>query len=142
MEEFSSTLEAISSYIIVPELALLPTFQVFQQLKSLPDFLMFPMFLALIPQAHFTSASPEVPDREIIRAMNFFTAFANEARGRSQSSSDALKYASHNWVVHLLRAPNPWDDTLNHIFQVFWKKSSSPFLARTAVVFEGTAVLS
>jgi hypothetical protein len=121
MKEFSSTLDAISKYDIVPELALLPTFKVVQQLKSLPDFLMFPMFLALIPQDHFLSASPEVPDREIIHAMNLFIAFANEAQERNQSSSDALTYASQNWVVHLSRAPNPWGDTLNHIFQVFWR---------------------
>jgi len=120
MEEFSSMLEGISKYIIVPELALLPTFKVVQQLKCLPDFLMFPVFLALVPQNRITSASPEVPDREIIRAMKLFIAFANEAQERSQSSSDALKYASRNWVVHLSRAPNPWDDTLNHIFRVFW----------------------
>jgi hypothetical protein len=121
MKEFSSTLEAISKYVIVPELALLPTFKVVQQLKSLPDFLMFPMFLALIPQDHFPSASPKVPDREIIHAMNLFIAFANEAQERSQSSSDALKYASQNWVVHLSRAPNPWGDALNRVFWVFWK---------------------
>jgi hypothetical protein len=120
MEEFSSMLEGISKYTIVPELALLPTFKVVQQLKCLPDFLMFPVFLALVPQNRITSASPEVPDREIIRAMKLFIAFANEAQERSQSSSDALKYASRNWVVHLSRAPNPWDDTLNHIFRVFW----------------------
>jgi hypothetical protein len=121
MKEFSSTLDAISKYDIVPELALLPTFKVVQLLKSLPDFLMFPMFLALIPQDHFTSASPEAPDREIIHTMNLFIAFAKEAQERSQSSSDALKYASQNWIVHLSRAPNPWDDTLIHIFRVFWK---------------------
>ncbi|KAG2039643.1 hypothetical protein BDR03DRAFT_213665 [Suillus americanus] len=123
MEEFSSTLEAISEYIIVPDsLPLLPTFQVVQQFKSLPDFLMFPVFLALMPQNHFTSALPEVPDREIIRAMNAFTTFANEAQERSQSASDAFKYACQNWVVHLSRAPNPWDDTLNRIFQAFWNR--------------------
>jgi hypothetical protein len=121
MKEFSSTLDAISKYDIVPELALLPTFKVVQLLKSLPDFLMFPMFLALIPQDHFTSASPEAPDREIIHTMNLFIAFAKEAQERSQSSSDALKYASQNWVVHLSHASNPWDDTLNHIFRIFWK---------------------
>jgi hypothetical protein len=122
MEEFSSMSEAISEYVIVRQSALLPTFKVVQQLKSLPDFLMFPMFLALIPQDHFTSASPEVPDREIIHAMNLFIAFAKETQERSQSSSDALKYASQNWIVHLSRAPNPWDDTLIHIFRVFWKR--------------------
>jgi hypothetical protein len=119
-EEFSSTLEAISNYIIFPELALLPTFKVVQQFRNLPDFLIFPVFLAFIPQNHLTSASPEVPNREIIHAMNLLIAFANEAQERSRSSSDALKYACQNWVVHLSRAPNPWDDTLDHIFKAFW----------------------
>ncbi|KAG2140784.1 hypothetical protein BD769DRAFT_1428485, partial [Suillus cothurnatus] len=81
---------------------------------------MFPVFLAFIPQNHLTSASPEVPDREIIHAMNLLIAFANEAQERSRSSSDALKYACQNWVVHLSRAPNPWDGTLDHIFKAFW----------------------
>jgi hypothetical protein len=130
MKEFSSTLEAISNYIIVPELALLPTFKVVQQFKNLPDFLMFPMFLAFIPQDHLTSASPEVPDREIIRAMNLFMAFADEAQERSRTSSDALKYASENWVVHLSRAPNPWDSSLNHIFQAFWNRHLLSWLER------------
>ncbi|KAG2030796.1 hypothetical protein BDR03DRAFT_974127 [Suillus americanus] len=62
-------------------------------LKSLPDFLVFPAFLALVPRDRFTSTSPEVPDREIIRAMNLFIAFVNEAQERSQSSSDALKFS-------------------------------------------------
>ncbi|KAG2035004.1 hypothetical protein BDR03DRAFT_1012878 [Suillus americanus] len=130
MEEFSSALEAISNYTIVPELALLPTFQVVQQLKTLPDFLMFPIFLALIPRDYFTSALPEVPDKEIIHAMNLFIAFAKEAQERSQSSSDALKYASQNWFVHLSRAPNPWDDTLSHMFQVFWNRHLLSWLER------------
>lgn len=47
MEEFSGTLEALSEYIIIPELPLLPAFQAIQQFKSLPDFLMFPAALAL-----------------------------------------------------------------------------------------------
>jgi hypothetical protein len=109
-------LEAISNYIIVPQWALLPTFEVVQQFKRLPDFLMFPIFLALTPQDYVTSASPEAHDREIIRAMNTFISFAREAQKRSQLSSDAVKYAHQNWVVHLSRAPNPWDNTLNHIF--------------------------
>ncbi|KAG2124928.1 hypothetical protein BD769DRAFT_1466176 [Suillus cothurnatus] len=120
MEGFSSMWEAISNYIIVPQWALLPTFQVVQQSKRLPDFLMFPISLTLVPQDYVTSASPEAPDREIIRAMNAFITFAKEAQKQSQSSSDAVKYAHQNWVVHLSRAPNPWDDALNHIFQAFW----------------------
>jgi hypothetical protein len=130
MEDFSRTLDKIGNYIIVPELTSLPTFGVVQQLKCFPDFLMFPMFLALIPQDHVTPAPPEVPDREIVRAMNVFIAFANEARERSQSSSDALKYASQNWVVHLSRAPNPWDDALYHIFQAFWNRHLLSWLER------------
>ncbi|KAG2033590.1 hypothetical protein BDR03DRAFT_967010 [Suillus americanus] len=130
MEEFSSTLETISSYIIFPDSALLPTFKVVQELKILPVFLIFPIFLALIPQDHFISASPEVPDKEIIRAMNLFIAFANEAQEKSQASSDALKYASQNWVVHLSRAPDPWDDTLNRIFRVFWNRHLLSWLER------------
>jgi hypothetical protein len=130
MEDFSSTLEAIGSYIIVPELASLPTFKVVQQFQNLPDFLMFPMFLALISQNHLTSASPGVPDMGIIRAMNVFIAFANEAQERSRLSSDALEYASQNWVVHVSRAPTPWDDALNHIFQAFWNRHLLSWLER------------
>ncbi|KAG1836331.1 hypothetical protein DFJ58DRAFT_735065 [Suillus subalutaceus] len=84
---------------------------------------MFPVFLALRHQHHSTSAFPEsllLPDREIIHAMNAFKSLANEALERSRTASDALKYACHNWAVHLSRAPRPWDDTLNHIFQAFW----------------------
>jgi hypothetical protein len=65
-------------------------------------------------------ASPEVPDREIIHAMNAFITFAKEAQKQSQSSSDAVKYTHQNWVVHLSHAPNPWDNTFKHIFQAFW----------------------
>jgi hypothetical protein len=88
------------------------------------------MFLALIPQDDFTSASPEVPDREIIHAMNLSISFANKAQERSQSSFDALEYASQNRVVRLLCAPNPWDDTLNYIFRVFWKSHLLSWLER------------
>ncbi|KAG2124910.1 hypothetical protein BD769DRAFT_1466081 [Suillus cothurnatus] len=130
MEGFSSMWEAISNYIIVPQWALLPTFQVVQQFKRLPDFLMFPISLALVPQDHVTSASPEAPDREIIRAMNAFITFAKEAQKQSQSSSDAVKYAHQNWVVHLSRAPNPWDDALKHIFQAFWNHHLLSWLER------------
>jgi hypothetical protein len=122
MEEFSRTLEAINEYIVISDMPLLPAFQVIQQFKTLPDFLMFPVFLALRRQHHSTSASPQsllLPDREIIHAMNAFESFANEAQERSQSASGALKYACHNWAVHLSRTPNPWDDRLNRIFQAF-----------------------
>ncbi|KAG0698125.1 hypothetical protein DFH29DRAFT_878207 [Suillus ampliporus] len=62
--------------------------------------------------------------------MNTFTTFANEAQEQSRSTSDALKYACQNWAVHLLRAPNPWDDTLNHIFQTFWSRHLLSWLER------------
>jgi hypothetical protein len=55
MEEFTSTLEAISKYTIVGESLLLPAFQVVQQFKSFPDFLMFPTSVALMQQDHFSS---------------------------------------------------------------------------------------
>jgi hypothetical protein len=57
---------------------------------------------------------------EIIHAMNAFKNFANEALERSRIASDALKYACHNWAVHLSRAPRPWDDMLESTFQAFW----------------------
>ncbi|KAG0708370.1 hypothetical protein DFH29DRAFT_870913 [Suillus ampliporus] len=56
--------------------------------------------------------------------------FANEAQEKSQSTSDALKYACQNWVVHLSRAPNPWDDKLHHIFQAFWNRHLLSWLER------------
>jgi hypothetical protein len=131
MEEFVRTTEAINEYIVISDAPLLPAFQVIQQFKTLPDFLMFLVFLALRHHHNSTSALPECllpPDREIIRAMNTFQRFANEAQERSQSASDALKYACHNWAVHLLRAPYPWDDTLNHIFWAFWNGHIIPWL--------------
>jgi hypothetical protein len=133
MEEFISALEAIRKYVIVEELLLLPAFQVVQRFKSLPDFLMFPMFVALMHQDRFASTPPDSffpPDREIIHAMNAFTTFANEAQQQSQSSSDALKYACQNWVVHLSRAPSPWNGTLNRIFQAFWNRHLLSWLER------------
>jgi hypothetical protein len=45
-EEFSSTLEEISTDVVVREAAA-SDFQAIQNFKSLPDFLMFPVFLAL-----------------------------------------------------------------------------------------------
>jgi hypothetical protein len=122
MEEFSRTSETIKEYIIISDVPLLPALQVIEQFKTLPDFLMFPVFLALKHQHHSTSAlaeTPLLPDIEIIHAINAFKSFANEALERSWTASDALKYACHNWAVHLSRAPRPWDDTLNRMFQVF-----------------------
>ncbi|KAG2749460.1 hypothetical protein P692DRAFT_20470692 [Suillus brevipes Sb2] len=83
---------------------------------------MFPVFLALGFQHHPTSAlpeSPRLPNRKIIHATNSFVSFANKAQERSQSAPDALKYACHNWVVHLSRAPHPWNDALHCMFQAF-----------------------
>jgi hypothetical protein len=91
---------------------------------------MFPAFLALRHQHHSTSAIPEslLPDREIIHAINSFESFAKKALERSRSASDALKYACHNWAVHLSHALDPWDDTLKHIFQAFWNDHIIPWL--------------
>ncbi|KAG2107927.1 uncharacterized protein F5147DRAFT_612902 [Suillus discolor] len=131
LDEFSSMLEAITQFIIVQELRLLPTFQVVQQFKSLPDFLMFPVFLALSHQHHSTVSSTyrspnrkivHPPDRKIVRAMNAFMTFAHNAQRTSQLSSDTLKYACQNWATHLSRAPDPRDETLNYIFQAFWDR--------------------
>jgi hypothetical protein len=124
IEEFSSTMEAISEYEIFPEFFILPAFQVVQQFKSLPDFLMLPTFLALTYPDHSTSRSSNLspPNREIIHAMNAFMTFASEAHKQSRLASDALHYACHHWAVHLSRAPNPWDDMLDHTFQAFWNR--------------------
>jgi hypothetical protein len=124
MREFSRTVKAISEYDIGPELPSLPAFEVIQQLKSLPDFLIFPMLLALSPQSHSISASPSLdglssPHKDIVHAMNAFIDFANEARERSQSASVALKYACENWAMHISRVLNPWDDMLNCLFHTF-----------------------
>ncbi|OAX32583.1 hypothetical protein K503DRAFT_805107 [Rhizopogon vinicolor AM-OR11-026] len=136
MAEFSGTLEEMDRHTLtaVPELSSQPVFQVIQQFKSLPDFLMFPAFLALRHQDHSTSALPQShfrPDREIIHAMTAFMDFANEAQERSRSTSDALKYACQNWAVHLSRAPSPWhDELLNPIFMAFWNRYLLSWLER------------
>jgi hypothetical protein len=127
MEEFARTLAAINECTDVSDP---PAFQVIQLFKTLPDFLMFPVFLALRHQHRSIPALPEslLPDREIIHAVSAFDRFANEAQERSQSASDALKYACHNWVVHLSHAPHPWDDILNRIFQTFWNDHITSWL--------------
>ncbi|KAG2135060.1 hypothetical protein BD769DRAFT_449460 [Suillus cothurnatus] len=125
------TSEEISEHIVISDVHLLPAFQLIQQFKTLLDFLMFPVLLALGHQRHSTSALPEnqsLPDREIIRAMSAFERFANEAQERSQSASDALKHACHNWAVHLSRAPHPLDDALKYIFLAFWNDHTIPWL--------------
>jgi len=98
----------------------LPAYQALQQLENLPDFLIFPVFLMLTPTCP-TSSLADGPDMEIIHAINAFLSFANEARDRSHSTSDSLVYACQNWAMHLSRVPNPWPNTLNHIFKAFWK---------------------
>jgi hypothetical protein len=121
MEDFSSTLEAMNECSIGPELLLSPAFQVIQNLKNLPDFLMFPVFLALLHRDDPVPAFPlDLPDMDIIHAMTAFTIFADEAQERSRSASDALKYASQNFAVHLSQAPKPWDNNLHHTFKYFW----------------------
>jgi hypothetical protein len=134
MEEFSSTLQAIGEFTIDTKLPLLPVFQVIQHFKSLPDFLMFPVFLALRHQYHFTSALEQglfPPDIEIIHNMMAFVSFANETRERNQLTSDALKYACQNWAFHLSRAPERNnDDNLNHTFKSFWNAHLLSWLER------------
>jgi hypothetical protein len=120
MEDFSSTLEAINRCTIIQES---PAFQVIQHFESLPDFLMFPAFLALMHRSGPTSASLHdriLPDVDIIHAMMAFRIFADEAQERSRSASDALKYACQNFTMHLSQVQEPWDNILQHIFKSFW----------------------
>jgi hypothetical protein len=134
IEEFSNTLEALRGYMIAPDMCLHPAFQVIQQFKSLPDFLMFPAFLALRHQDHSPEASLHSllpPDIGIVHdGMKAFSSFAYQAREESRSASGALNYACQNWVVHLSRAPNPWDERLSHIFRSFWDHNLLSWLAR------------
>jgi hypothetical protein len=102
-------------------LSSLPTLQVIQQFKNLPDFLMFPVFLALRPKDHFTLASPDsypMPDIEILHTLKAFISSANESQERTRSASNALVYASQNWSAHLSQVP--LDDALSSIFKAFW----------------------
>ncbi|KAG2158140.1 uncharacterized protein EDB93DRAFT_746936 [Suillus bovinus] len=134
MEEFSNTLEAIKQYIIIPELSAQPAFRVIRQFKSLPDFLMFPVFLALRHQDHPTTSAFTQDhlssDIEIIHAMKAFSNFANETRERSQLSSNVLNYACQNWAVHISQAPKPWNGKLAHIFKSFWDNHLPNWLER------------
>ena len=118
LEEFSSTFEAIRKYI--PE-SQQPAFQIIWQLKSLPDYLMFPVFLALRSQDHSTSASQShlPPDMDIIRDMKAFVDLAQEAQERGRSTSDTLKYACQNWAFHLSRIPNPWGEEHTRLYTDF-----------------------
>jgi hypothetical protein len=133
MEEFSNTVEAINEFTTTPESSFFPAFRTIEQFKSLPDFLMLPAFLALSTR----NPSPATAlqrifrrDMEIVRAVEAFVGFANGAQKRSRSASDALAYACQNWAMHLSRALNPWDDTLDHIFEVFWDHHLLPWLER------------
>ncbi|KAG2141181.1 uncharacterized protein EDB93DRAFT_641721 [Suillus bovinus] len=124
LEEFSRTLEAVSEYVIIPELRSLLAFQAIQQFKSLPDFLMFPAFLALRHRDPSSALSHcrFPPDMEVFHAMMAFNSFAYEALERSRSASDALNYACQNWSFHLSRAHSPWGDMLDHLFKSFWTR--------------------
>jgi hypothetical protein len=53
------TSEEINEYIVISDVPLPLAFQVIQQLKTLPDFLMFPVLMALRHQRHSTFAEPE-----------------------------------------------------------------------------------
>jgi hypothetical protein len=131
--EFSSTVEDISKHTIVPlpEVALLPAFQVIQQLKGLPAFVMFPVFLALRHQHHpAKSHLPSNLNIGLLHDMKAFVDFTNTAREESQSTSGALKYACQNWALHLSEAPKPWDDKLGNIFKVFWNHHLLSWLER------------
>jgi len=131
MEDLSSTLEVMNECSINSELLLLPAFQVIQEFKTLPDFLMFPVFLALLYHDNPVPSFPDdLPDMDIIHAIKAFTIFADDAQERSRSASDALKYASHNFPVHLSRAPKPWDDNLRHTFHSFWNHHLLSWLER------------
>jgi hypothetical protein len=135
MEEFSGTLDEIRGYMVVTESSLLPAFQAVQQFGDLPDFLMFPAFLALSLryQDHSASALPQVSfpsNMEVIHAMKAFVEFAKETQEQSRTASDALNYACQNWSLHLSRAPEPWDGMLNHLFKSFWNGHLLSWLER------------
>jgi hypothetical protein len=131
-EAFLDTVEAFSKFIpIVPELSLLPAFQAIQEFKSLPDFLMFPVFLTTISQSH-PSALAQGLDMEIIHAVKAFVDFTNEVQKRSQSASDTVTYACQHWTMHLSRASNPRNNMpdLKHVFKVFWDNHLLSWLER------------
>ncbi|KAG0699775.1 hypothetical protein DFH29DRAFT_877076 [Suillus ampliporus] len=93
----------------------------------------FPTFPSSGRQGDSNSASLQgcfPPDMEIIHAMRAFDNFASEARERTRSASDALKYACQNWIVHLSRAANPWDESLNRTLKLFWNRHLLSWLER------------
>ncbi|KAG2055798.1 hypothetical protein BDR06DRAFT_1006638 [Suillus hirtellus] len=91
MEEFSSTLEVIDEYIIVPESTLLLTFQAVQQFKNLPDLLAFPVLLSLGHPSQRLSKIYSRADMEIGHAIAFSRTFTNEAQKQSQSASSQAR---------------------------------------------------
>lgn len=106
------------------------TFQVIQIFKNLPDLLLLPAFLAFSDEDYSDTQDDPLPNMEIIRSMLAFEKFAHKARKRHPSGSDALNYACHNWAFHLLRAPKPWDDTLDHTSTLFWNNYLLSWLER------------
>jgi hypothetical protein len=133
MEEFSSTLEKVREFDTVPDSPFQPAFQVIQQFMHLPDFLMFPAFLALRLQDHlaFTSTyNRPLPHVGIIHAMMDFIYFASRAWERSRLTSDALKYACQNWALHLSQAPNPRDERLTCMLESFRTRNLLSWLER------------
>jgi hypothetical protein len=105
-----SILKVINECTITEELTSLPDFQATQLFKSLPDFLMFTAFLALLHRNNTISASPHeriLPGMGIIHVITAFVTFRDQVRKRSRPASEALKYACQNFAVHLSQAPKP-----------------------------------
>ncbi|OAX33783.1 hypothetical protein K503DRAFT_775235 [Rhizopogon vinicolor AM-OR11-026] len=126
MEEFSCTLmeSRRTVPVVVSESSLLPAFQMIRLFNNLPDFLMFPAFLALRYQVRSTaSALSQVPfpsNMEVIHAVKAIIELAKETQEENRSASDALNYACQNWAFHVSQAPKPWDNMLSHLFKSFW----------------------
>ncbi|KAG1740227.1 uncharacterized protein EDB91DRAFT_1336628 [Suillus paluster] len=111
MERFSSTLEAISEYMIIPELPLLPPFQVIQQFKSLPDFLMFLVFLVLRHHDHSTSVfprhhpSPGIENQELksmITSYLFPMFLSSGYQDHSNSVLPESHFPPHMKIIHAM----------------------------------------
>jgi len=123
--EFLETMRALDKFTGTT----LPIWRIIQQFRSLPDLLLFPTFLAFVPDCSTSAvSSPHCPDMEIIHAMCAFVSFADGARERSRLASDALIYACQNWAFHLLQAPNPKDKALNNAFNIFWERHLAAWL--------------
>jgi hypothetical protein len=96
-----SILKIINECTVTEELPSLLAFQATQHFKSLPDFLMFPTFLALLHRNNTVSASLHeriLPSMGIglIHVITAFVTFRDQVRKRSRSASEALKYACQN----------------------------------------------